>query len=101
MNPEERKRKYPVEIRKYEKKTKPKPSVGPLQCQICKEQFEEIRELVEHTSSSHIGATLNCPFEGCDYSSEDILQMRTHQYQLQHFLYDQENNSQAKEGGQD
>ena len=87
-----------VEIkRKPEKKAKPKPIIGPLQCQICKEKFAEIRELVVHTSSSHVGATLICPFEGCNYSSQNIIQLRTHQYQLQHFLIDQENNSQAKE----
>ena len=85
MAPEERKRKYPVDIRKY---PKPKPHPGPYPCHICKDQFVTIRELVEHFSSSHAGATLICPFEGCQYSSEDILQLRTHQYELNHFLYE-------------
>ena len=80
-----------------EKTTKP---TGPLLCQICKEKFGQIRELVVHSRSSHVGATFNCPFEGCHFSSDDIIRLRTHQYQLQHFLYDQENNNQANEGGQ-
>ena len=89
---------------KIKRKLEVKPSVeerrmttGSLDCQICTEKFQEIRDLVLHSKSQHLGATFNCPFEGCQYSSRDIIQLRTHQYQLDHFLCDHSEASKVEE----
>ena len=88
----EKVKKDPVE--KIKRKSEVKPSVrttkptGPLECQICTEKFREIRELVMHSKVQHPGATFNCPVEGCQYSNRDIIKLRTHQYQIEHFLCD-------------
>ena len=89
----EQMKKAPVE--KIERKLEENPSVkkrrkiepsGSLECQICRSACCTIRELVLHSKLQHFGATFNCPFQGCHYSNRDIIQLRTHQYELDHFL---------------
>ena len=89
LSTETKKRKRKRKVSKEEEKGKKRgrrarePSQS---CQLCEFSCETVKEMSQHSESTHPGKTLHCPFPGCQFQRPSYMKVRTHQHAAKHFI---------------